>query len=82
MPAQAPAAFATLMPFVPQGNRVDLQPDRGSAELVWTGPSSLISAARCLGVSSPRTLTALGPSAFDFRRKLPRCLLAAQPNGL
>jgi hypothetical protein len=40
MPAQALAAIATLMSFVPHGNRVDLQLDRGSAEFVWISPSA------------------------------------------
>jgi hypothetical protein len=40
MPAQALAALATLMSFVPHGNRVDLQLDRGSAEFVWISPSA------------------------------------------
>jgi hypothetical protein len=35
MPPQALAAVATLLSFAPHGNRIELQLDRGSAELVW-----------------------------------------------
>src|SRR5436189_1224194 len=35
MPPQALAAVATLLSVVPHGNRIELQLDRGSAELVW-----------------------------------------------
>src|SRR5690348_13833176 len=35
MPFQAVAAAATLLAVVPHGNRVELQLDRGSAELLW-----------------------------------------------
>lgn len=40
MTPQALAAFATLVSFAVHGNRVDLQLDRGSAELVWVSPSA------------------------------------------
>jgi hypothetical protein len=40
MAAQALAAVATLLACVPHGNRVELQLDRGSAELVWVTPST------------------------------------------
>jgi hypothetical protein len=40
MPAQALAAVATLLACVPHGNRIELQLDRGSAELVWVTPSA------------------------------------------
>jgi hypothetical protein len=40
MPAQALAAVATLLACVPHGNRIELQLDRGSAELVWVTPST------------------------------------------
>jgi hypothetical protein len=40
MPPQALAAIATLVSFVAHGNRIELQLDRGSAELVWTGAGS------------------------------------------
>lgn len=40
MPAQALAAVATLLGFVPHGNLVELQLDHGSAELVWITPST------------------------------------------
>ena len=40
MPAQALAALATLLACVPHGNRIELQLDRGSAELVWVTPST------------------------------------------
>jgi hypothetical protein len=40
MPAQALAAVATLLAFARHGNRVDLQLDRGTAELVWSSPST------------------------------------------
>jgi alpha-glucosidase (family GH31 glycosyl hydrolase) len=40
MPLQALAAVATLIGFVPHGNRVELRLDRGSAELVWITPST------------------------------------------
>lgn len=39
MPPQALAVIATLVSFAPHGNRIDLQLDRGSAELVWTSPA-------------------------------------------
>jgi hypothetical protein len=40
MPAQALAAVATLLACVPHGNRIELQLDRGGAELVWVTPST------------------------------------------
>ena len=40
MPAQALAAVATLLACVPHGNRIELQLDRGSAELLWLTPST------------------------------------------
>jgi hypothetical protein len=40
MPVQALAAVATLLAAVPHGNRIELQLDRGSAELVWVTPST------------------------------------------
>ena len=36
MPFQAVAAAATLLAVVPHGNRVELQLDHGSAELLWS----------------------------------------------
>ena len=40
MPPQALAAIATLLSVVPHGNRIELQLDRGGAELVWVSPST------------------------------------------
>ena len=40
MPPQALAAVASLLALLPHGNRVELQTDRGSAELTWISPSS------------------------------------------
>ena len=40
MPAQALAAVATLLACVPHGNRIELQLDRGGAELLWVTPST------------------------------------------
>ena len=40
MPPQALAAVATLLAFVPHGNRIELQLDRGSAELIWISPGT------------------------------------------
>ena len=40
MTPQALAAVATLVSFAVHCNRVDLQLDRGSAELVWVSPSA------------------------------------------
>jgi hypothetical protein len=40
MPAQALAAVAALLSTVPHGNRIELQLDRGSAEMVWVTPST------------------------------------------
>jgi hypothetical protein len=40
MPAQALAAMATLLACVPHGNRIELQLDRGSAEMLWVTPST------------------------------------------
>jgi hypothetical protein len=40
MPAQTLAAVATLLACVPHGNRIELQLNRGSAELVWVTPST------------------------------------------
>jgi hypothetical protein len=40
MPLQALAAAATLLTVTPHGNRVDLQLDRGAAELIWVSPST------------------------------------------
>jgi hypothetical protein len=40
MPPQLLAAVATLMALLPNGNRIELQLDRGSAEIIWLSPSS------------------------------------------
>ena len=40
MPAQALAAVATLLACVPHGNRIELQLDRGGAEMLWVTPST------------------------------------------
>jgi hypothetical protein len=40
MPAQALAAVATLLACLPHGNRIELQLDRGGAELLWMTPST------------------------------------------
>jgi len=40
MPPQALAAVASLLALLPHGNRIELQLDRGSAEIVWISPSS------------------------------------------
>jgi Glycosyl hydrolase family 31 C-terminal domain len=40
MPPQTLAAVATLLSFAPHGNRVELQLDRGAAEIAWLTPSS------------------------------------------
>lgn len=40
MPPQALAALATLIGFAPHGNRIALQLDRGSAEIVWVTAST------------------------------------------
>ena len=40
MPPQALAAVATLLALLPHGNRIELQLDRGSAELIWITPST------------------------------------------
>lgn len=40
MPPQALAAVATLLAALPHGNRIELQLDRGSAELIWITPST------------------------------------------
>jgi hypothetical protein len=40
MPAQALAVLATLVSFAPHGNRIELQLDHGSAEMVWTSSSA------------------------------------------
>ena len=40
MPPQALAAVATLLALSPHGNRIELQLDRGSAELIWISPST------------------------------------------
>ena len=40
MPPQALAAIATLLAALPHGNRIELQLDRGSAELTWISPST------------------------------------------
>ena len=40
MPPQALAAVATLLAVLPHGNRIELQLDRGSAELIWITPST------------------------------------------
>src|SRR6266700_6157805 len=37
---QALAAVATVLAFVPHGNRIELQLDHGSAELVWVTSST------------------------------------------
>jgi hypothetical protein len=37
---QALAALATVLAFAPHGNRIDLQLDRGAAELTWLSPSA------------------------------------------
>src|SRR5437899_10741116 len=40
MPFQALAAAATLLTVAPHGNRIDLQLDRGAAELLWVSPGT------------------------------------------
>jgi hypothetical protein len=40
MPAQVLAAVATLLACVPHGNRIELQLDRGGAEMLWMTPST------------------------------------------
>jgi hypothetical protein len=40
MPPQALAAVATLLAVLPHGNRIELQLDRGGAELTWITPST------------------------------------------
>jgi hypothetical protein len=40
MPPQALAAVATLLAVLPHGNRIELQLDRGSAELIWITPGT------------------------------------------
>ena len=40
MPPQALAAVATLLAVLPHGNRIELQLDRGSAELIWISPGT------------------------------------------
>jgi hypothetical protein len=40
MPFQALAAAATLLTVAPHGNRVELQLDKGSAEVVWVSPAA------------------------------------------
>ena len=40
MPPQALAAVAALLAVLPHGNRIELQLDRGHAELIWITPSS------------------------------------------
>src|SRR5689334_16254138 len=40
MPFQALAAAATLLTVAPHGNRIELQLDRGSAEMLWISPAS------------------------------------------
>ncbi|HTP36017.1 MAG TPA: hypothetical protein VMJ75_27770 [Candidatus Acidoferrales bacterium] len=40
MPFQALVAAATLLTVAPHGNRIDLQLDRGSAEIVWVSPGA------------------------------------------
>jgi len=40
MPFQALAAAATLLTVAPHGNRIELQLDRGSAEIVWLSPGA------------------------------------------
>jgi hypothetical protein len=40
MPFQALAAAATLLTVAPHGNRIELQLDKGSAEVVWVSPDA------------------------------------------
>src|ERR1019366_5666096 len=40
MPPHALAAVATLLAVLPHGNRIELQLDRGSAELIWITPGT------------------------------------------
>jgi hypothetical protein len=40
MPFQALAAAATLLTVAPHGNRIELQLDRGDAEVVWVSPGT------------------------------------------
>jgi hypothetical protein len=40
MPFQALAAAATLLTVAPHGNRIELQLDRGSAEILWVSPAT------------------------------------------
>jgi Glycosyl hydrolases family 31 len=40
MPFQALAAAATLLTVAPHGNRIELQLDRGAAEILWVSPAT------------------------------------------
>jgi hypothetical protein len=40
MPPQVLAAAATVLAFLPHGNRIEMQLDRGNAELTWITPST------------------------------------------
>jgi hypothetical protein len=40
MPPQGLAVAATLLSFIPHGNRIELKLDRGAAEVVWISPST------------------------------------------
>jgi hypothetical protein len=64
MPAQALAALATVLAAVPHGNRIELQLDRGSAEIVWSTAATFHFRRTLngpLGTVSPRE-----PKQFDL----------------
>ena len=63
MPPQALAAVATLLAAVAHGNRIELQLDRGSAELIWISPGTFHFRRVLNGPLHPTAETAREPVA-------------------
>ncbi|MCX6631424.1 MAG: hypothetical protein NTW28_27745 [Candidatus Solibacter sp.] len=64
MPPQALAAVASLLALLPHGNRIELQLDRGSAELTWITPSTFHFRRVLSGPLHPTTEAAHEPVAI------------------
>jgi hypothetical protein len=67
MPPQALAAVATLLAAVAHGNRIELQLDRGSAELIWISPGTFHFRRVLNGPLHPTAETAREPVAVTIQ---------------
>ena len=76
MPPQALAAVATLLAFVPHGNRIELQLDRGSAELIWISPGTFHFRRVLNGPLHPSAETPTSRSPSPRRMRAAKCACA------